>query len=234
VSNVNVQTKQQTPNAGLESLVNRLVDEVAEIGPTVEVYRWSWEEERWHDLVACLLGRIGEARVSRLTARRTAAILNEFGLLEIANLASTSKRYASLDDSEDFKATVMVLQRMGFDDASHAAAEAVYCVGAAIGERYDGKLQRYLREYGNMMVEQLHEKLSFGTLPLRDAQYAFTQWLQEDLNMPVPLSDPAIEKLCRHYDVDLEELLKEIDVRDINVAILDQLACQLLPELESS
>jgi hypothetical protein len=95
---------------------------------------------------------------------------------------------------------------------------------------YDGKVQRYLRHYGQQMLDALSHDFSYSQIAKEDVRHAFTHWLQNVLNMPVAVSEPAIAKFCERRGIRAEELLKVADELDINVALLDDMIANYVSE----
>ncbi len=199
-----------------------------------DVYPWSFEEDRWEELVFCLLTRIGQPELSAETARRASMTLRTLGLLDVALLANAASTNGEPDYEGQHLSKVMgVLQQLGFDiDASKTACASITDVARSLVENRDGKVQGYLRHYGQLMIDELLENFSFSRLGEQDARYAFTHWLQNVLNMPLATSDPSVEMLCRRFDVEVEDLLAAIEDRDLNLALVDEIAVELLPIVE--
>jgi hypothetical protein len=128
-----------------------------------------------------------------------------------------------------------VLLGVGYSESEARQAVAALAETAENVERhYDGKPQRYLREYGERMLEELPERFAFDEFGDEDVRYAFTLWLQNVLNMPVTLRSPEMTVFCERYDVTVEELVAAADVQDINLALLDDLVAEHVAELEAA
>jgi hypothetical protein len=78
------------------------------------------------------------------------------------------------------------------------------------------------------MIQELPRHFTLRRLDAQDARFAFTHWLQQVLNMPLPLSDASVEKLCQQYHVSVDDLVAAIDERDLNVALMDEVAINLV------
>lgn len=214
--------------SNLDRLMDRIVDAFAEFDDAVDVYPWIWEDDRWYQLVFSLLVRIGQPELSALTAQDATLQLRNQGLLEVDTLAQRAPVGEADFDEEPLSDIMAVLQRLGFTTADAKTAAATLCdVARGLSEQYDGKVQKYLRHYGQLMIQQLPDHFTFSHLDEQEVRYAFTHWLQQVINMPLGLSNPSLEMLCERYGVPMDALVEEADQRDLNVAFLDELATEL-------
>ncbi|MBN1694853.1 hypothetical protein JW879_05585 [candidate division WOR-3 bacterium] len=182
---------------------------------------WPWEKARWYELVFCILATIGEPEVMSATIRHLTTIMARLGLLELSSLAGL-KFPGNPQKSESPILTTIdtLLQRVGFTPEKAKFALNIICTAASsIGKKYDGKVQNYLRKYGDHMLEHINE--DFGIDGFDEAPRAIAIWLQNTLNMPVPASNPFADQACESLGVKYEELVKAAYKQDINVALLD-------------
>lgn len=189
----------------------------------VEPSLWPWETKRWHELVFCLLTTIAEPEISVETIREVTRSLSEWRLLDINVLASLGPTTKAPDASSPILVTIAtILQQSGFEsDKSRVAVEAICEAASGLKQNYDGKVQKYFRKYGSLMLEELAQSFSFTQLKNEDVERAFSIWLQNTLNMPVPASNPIADKVCENLKVEYSALVEAADKLDINVALLD-------------
>jgi hypothetical protein len=97
---------------------------------------------------------------------------------------------------------------------------------AAIGleTHFNGKIQRYLRHYGELMLKEMPDWFKFSELDDTNARSAFTYWLQNVANMPLSLADENLRSYCEQHELDPEQLFAAADDLDINLAFIDDLA----------
>ena len=199
-----------------------------------ERYRWAAEEARWGELVYAILARIGAPGVPSERAATARDLLFEMNKLAVRDLAAMEPS-GTTSATSHANAVATVLLGVGFSESEARRAVAALAETAENVERhYDGKPQRYLREYGQRMLEELPERFTFDEFAADDVRYAFTLWLQNVLNMPVTLRSPEMSVFCERYDVTVEELVAAADVQDINLALLDDLVAEHVAELEAA
>lgn len=192
--------------------------------------QWADERERWLELVACTLFAYGGN--ARVHARRAARILWEIGFLDIDSLAAIPLRESVVDPSDSSVLAIsQILQRLGFSapDTSLALTAAVSLAKTIIG-RYDGKIQRYLRRYGETMVEHLADDFPEVFAPTNTSserqeqarmRFAFTMWLQNCLNMPIFLATRSTARFCEHAGCGATKLREAADRLDLSASLVD-------------
>lgn len=192
--------------------------------PLIDPHLWPWETKRWHELVFCLLTTIAEPEILPETTREVTRALSEWRLLEIDVLASLNPSKNEQDASNPVLITMMtILQQSGFDaDKARIAAIAICEAAAGLKQRYEGKVQKYFRKYGALMLDELAQNFSFTQLNNDDARKAVSIWLQNTLNMPVPASNPMADKVCEKLGVEYNTLVDAADKLNINIAWLDE------------
>ena len=67
------------------------------------------------------------------------------------------------------------------------------------------------------------EVFNFSGLNKKQANYAFTYWMQNVLNMPVSLSDEAVQNFSKTTGIEPAQLFAAADALDVNVAVIDDL-----------
>jgi len=182
---------------------------------------WPWEKARWYELVFCILATAGEPQVLAGTTRQLSNTMANLGLLELDLLAGLDPSEKSKKTENPFLVTIeTLLLQIGFTPGSAKSAVTAICEAAAsIKKKYDGKIQNYLCEHGNYMLDQIKE--DFGFSRFDDARRAISIWLQNTLNMPIPASDPLTDQACKSLGFLYEELVEAANQQDINVALLD-------------
>jgi hypothetical protein len=191
--------------------------------PLIDPHLWPWETKRWHELVFCLLDTIADPEIPPETSRDVTRALGEWRLLEVDVLGSLNPAENDLDASNPILVTIMtMLQQSGFDaDKAGIAVGAICEAASGLKQKYEGKVQKYFRRYGVLMLDQLEQSFSFTQLNNEDARRAISIWLQNTLNLPVPVSDPSTDQVCERLGVAYESLVDTADRLNINVALLD-------------
>lgn len=210
--------------AGASDELRRFLEEQwAAFLPHLDSFQWPVETARWHELVYCLLDRVAGAGLPALQVRQLTDALVALDLADVAQLAALSDTTGAFDaDDERAKLLLGILRQAGLSDEQAESALVVLTEAAAVlRTRHDGKIQRLLRHYGHMMVEDLASQFSFSRLPPDDARVAFTLWLQNVLAMPVELWDADVREVCRQLGTSRSALVATADDLDVNVALLD-------------
>lgn len=188
-------------------------------------YPWLYESDRWYELVFCLLNRISPEWMPSSVARDVTEELATEGLLDVPILAGAeSPSGKPTYTAPELTAIQEVLLGAGYDaEETETAVQTIYEMAEALQEQHDGRIQRYLRQYGELMLKEVDRTFSFTRMSDADVHYMFTHWLQNVLNMPVALSNPAVKAVCDTYDITVEELVSAADRLGVNVALLDDL-----------
>lgn len=188
-----------------------------------EQHLWPWETMRWQELVFSLMTTIGEPDVSPETVREVTNALSGWRLLDIESLAGLSPAKNDKDAANPILVSVnTVLQQSGFTSEQANSAVVAMCDAAkGFKEKYEGKVQKYFRKYASLMLDELKDDFYFSKLDNEIVRRAFAIWLQNTLNMPVPVSDPITESVCEKLGIDYEAIIKAADDLDINIALLD-------------
>jgi len=90
-----------------------------------------------------------------------------------------------------------------------------------IQDSFGGKIQLYLRHYGELMLKELNQYFHFSTVSKDDAGLAWTYWLQNALYMPLSLFDDDVKKLCQEFNIEPRDLVAASDDIDLNLAFMD-------------
>lgn len=192
---------------------------------SLDSYLWPWEVARWYELVYCFIVQIGSSEIPTDDAYRIVSTLAELNLLEIDALAAFVKEGGKPDLSEpDLVLVLEVLTRLGLSSDKATAVLVTICEAAAgFQGQYQGKVQRFLRKYGSLMIKDLGDTLSFSKLSTEDTEVTLTHWLQNVINMPLILSESKLEVLCTGLEVTMTDLVDAVDDLDLNLTLVDDL-----------
>lgn len=198
-------------------------------------YQWPWETKRWHELVFCVVLRIGHPMVEADVARRVVNIMADLDLLDIDTLASSIAKDGKPDKNNlDVDLMQNILKRMGIADQKVVTIIETACrIASALKKQHGGKIQKYLRAYGERMLEESGSQLNLDNLDTADVRYIFGLWLQNVLNMPVLLGEPALDDICEAFHASLDDLVNVADDLDLNLAVLDDMAADATVELDN-
>lgn len=213
-----------------------MLEEFARFAPTLDRYQWPWEKARWHELVFCLMAKIDDSSAAAAIARETTEIFADLDLLEIGALAKLVSDKGEPDYQEPQLSLMLgILERQGYDEEEAKTAVATICQAArALQQGFDGKAQKYLRKYGELMLAEVPKNFSFSRMSEEDTRYAFAHWLQNVLNMPVALSHPSVQTLCEKFGIGIEELVHISDHNDVNLALVDDWAVDYIERKSES
>ncbi len=197
-------------------------------------HQWPSEHERWVELIFALVSRITDKPESKV--REVIENCDALDLLGIEELAKIPEKEKGIDfDSTQAKRIFELLAESGFmEKESKSSILAMHDVAKSLIDRHKGKIQIYLRKYGQRMIHELSQNFSFSEMNKKDMEFAFTYWLQNVLNMPINLGTESTTKFCEKLKITEEEFLNEADNLDINIALLDDMIEQSTKDLEKS
>lgn len=179
---------------------------------------WTWEGDRWRELAFALISRVtglGDTAARVLTEQL--ADLDLLDLDEIAKLRSGQALPAS-------RRIIELMAEAGVDEeTSRVALTTVAEAAHGFQENFAGKVQSYLRHYGELMLHEVGQTFHFTAAKPQVVSEAFTYWLQNVINMPLSLADDTVEEFCRRYGFAVAELFEAADRLDMNWALLDDL-----------
>ena len=188
-------------------------------------HTWPDEHERWVQLAFALLSAASEKPEPEV--REAVENLDALDLLEVTGWADdsivderTTRTIAELEESE-FTA----------EDAQRGTT-AIRDAARSLDARHGGKVQRYLRQYGEQIIAEIHEEFDFENLEDARVEWAFRYWLQNVLNMPVKLPGEGVEAFATEHGASHEELIAAVDRFDLNLALFDDMVAQR--ELETN
>lgn len=203
---------------------------------------WVWEGDRWNELVFALLATI--TNVSDEKVRELTEKLSNLDLLDVTRLTEICSKggrtglsrllssYNNVDFGHAYAHQIMEeLRDYGFSQQEAEQALVTICEAASsLQKSHDGKVQRYLRHYGELMLKEIRDHFQFTALDSDKVQLAFILWFQNVLNMPISLIDDNIKEFCRQYNLQPEQLIKAADELNVNLGLVDDLVKSLLDE----
>ncbi|NPV63652.1 MAG: hypothetical protein HPY61_13695 [Methanotrichaceae archaeon] len=215
----------QAQNQDRKDAVRKLLVEYGRaLAPSLNVYQWPVETARWHELVFCLLFRIGQPQIQADRARGMTQMLADLNLLEVSSLAGAMAEKGKAQQHPDIILMHTLLERMGMTpDQSREAALTIAQAAQVLAEKHNGKVQHCLRQYGQQMLNHLIEQFSFDQIPSDQAKLALAHWLQNTTNMPIELAEPEVIRFCQEAGITLQELTEIADEIDLNLALLDDI-----------
>ena len=191
---------------------------------------WVWEGERWQELAFALLAQVSDLPEDEV--RALAEQMQDLDLLDVPALAALCRGRPSADLKALLaRRVVEILEEGGFSSEQATRGLEAICE-AALGfeEHFGGKVQDYLRRYGDLMLQELGRFFEFSALNDSEAQTAFTYWLQNVLSMPISLLDADMRAFCEQHGLQPEELIAAADELDLNLALLDDLVQHVMSE----
>lgn len=181
---------------------------------------WALEQDRWVELVFAILSEV--SHLPEPVVRELAEDLAAFGLLSIPLL---SRPPASPPGDADHRRLWQTMAKAGMpEEAARRAAQALHEVALGLQSRFDGFLQRYLRHYGEMMLDQLPTHFAFTAITESEAANAFTYWLQNAVLMPLSNIDEPVRAFCSDCGATPAELVLAADQLGANLSLVDDMA----------
>lgn len=212
-------TEQQTARYYLNRAV---LDDANEL---YTVHPWFWEGARWIELLFTIAARV--ATVEEAAVRDMVAELDELGLLAVDDLAELPRADADgmVDtDAPAYRPLAETMTRYGLNARqSRRTATAFADAAHAVSRGFGGKIQKYLRHYGERMIAELDRHFSFTDLSEGEVHDAFIEWLQNCLAMPLSLRDADMRAFCEERGITVDALIEAADAADINLAYLDDI-----------
>ena len=186
-------------------------------------HQWPSEHERWIELLFALVTRI--CRKPETEVRDVIEELDDLGLLDVEELSEIPAAGGHIDfNSTNARHLIQVLSESGFTkEESRNTVLVMHEASTSLERHHDGKIQKYIRKYGQRMIDELSENFSFSKMRKHDVELAFTYWLQNVLNMPVNLKTKSTDAFCERFKVTDEKLVREADRMDVNLALLDDM-----------
>jgi len=190
----------------------------------IETHRWVWEGARWNALVLTLLAQICGASEQEL--RTLVEHLSDLDLLRVDALAGLIKGRKEPDREQTLSRRVEnLLTSGGLNPDEAKVGLAVICEAAAgLLVHHEGKIQLYIRRYGEQMLREISQSFAFSSLESTKVGAAFTLWLQNVCDMPLCLVDDHLSSFATKNGLEVKELIAAADELDLNLGLLDELA----------
>jgi hypothetical protein len=176
-------------------------------------------------LIFSLLSRINQSE-SQVDLRELVEKLHSLELLEVEKLASLNGGSGTRTDGGDRIQNRIseIMYEYGMNDQQiqdsilvmHEAAKSLI-------KYHGGKIQKYLRKYGQQMIDEIDQNFTFSKLDDKERRHAFTFWLQNVTNVPVSLMDENVKVFCEYFKIKPYELVEVADKLNINLALVDDL-----------
>lgn len=204
-------------------------------------HQWPSEHQRWVELIFALVSRISDK--PEFEVRDIIEELDDNGLLDVEELSNIPKVGSNVDFTSTWAKRIIEtlsesrfteegLKKLGFtEEESKRSLLVMHEAAKSLMEHHDGKIQKYFRKYGQQMIDEFTENFSFSGWDEKDLENAVTYWLQNVLNMPVNLKIENIDTFCNTLGISDEELIKEADDININVALLDDMIDQYMQDI---
>jgi len=181
-------------------------------------YVWEWEADLWNTLVISVLAEISGDMGAVLDAmpildRRTLIIVEELAMLPME------------PDDPHLEAIKMVLVASGISpEHAEVGIKTICALAKVFMEEYDGNLQRFLRKYTRMMIEEVQRGVIRSEADTAAIARALVTWCQKTLNLPlVSLSNPRVERFCKRWGITAEELEAIADDLGLSATIINDL-----------
>lgn len=185
--------------------------------------QWPSERDRWAELIFALVTRISKKDEQEI--REIIELLDDLDLLGIEGLSEIPKTDGRINlDSPFAKRIFESLSDSGFTkEESKNSIRVMHEAAKSLMDHHDGKIQKYLRKYGQQMIDELSDNFSFSKLDDADVKSAFAYWLQNVLDMPISLEDKYIQEFCKKFGKNPTSLIQAADNLDVNLAIVDDM-----------
>jgi hypothetical protein len=194
----------------------------------ISEHPWIFESAKWRELVFSIIAQhdaehepIPHSELNDLTLRMEALGLIEpvdLAELEISNAPTTSQ------SSPLERRIVGILEESGFSGyAAHNKLRNICAMALFLQQSYDGKIQRYLRDAGERMLNDVLDKVDGQSRDKEHLALALTFWMQNVLNLPLLFCDTKVLRFCRENGIDKNELVDAADSLDLSVACLDDI-----------
>jgi len=218
-------TDQIPPNTG-HSQARFLLQKTLVLAPAqlMQGHRWVWEGARWNELVFALL-----AQVSTIAGHELRELVDHMSALDLLNVdvlarIHRGRKEPDYDDVHSRQVQELLTSR-GFTPPEAKTGLSVMCEAAlGLQDHYGGKIQLYLRHYGEQMLRELSQTFPLSALDNDKVSHAFTYWLQNVSDMPLSIADEHLSVFARNNGLEPKDLVAAADYLDLNVALLDDLA----------
>lgn len=200
-------------------LENQLIETYEWTAPGLDhtVYPWTYESDRWTDLVFNLLNVTTELDPGIVYSTTTG--LDSLGFLQIDTLTN-------VDNPENEHTIVLryVLAQQGFTDEEIDRVTTLLADVARVVQRdYDGYVHRSVREHALALREELVTAFETDAMTDEELRYAVSSWLQQAFAMPISREPEALKEFCEDLDVRRTALWQAADKLDLTLPLVDDL-----------
>jgi len=201
-------------------LEEELVELYRRYEPHIADHLRASEAARWHELVFSILYRFYPSEPERL--RRFVDLMADAELLRVDQLATGEAH------SGDTRVLTALFSRIGMSDVeADNAVQLISSVANVIERDYQGKLQRLLRRYGEMMRDELVSAVCLEAGIEGEGEQVVgamvTHWIQNVTSLPVWAAGPHVEAFSSARAIDPTEIVIAADGLDFNLTMVDDL-----------
>jgi hypothetical protein len=189
------------------------------------VHQYESEFRRWVDMVTSIFFSVSD--VPEVNIEAATRMLIAVDLLNIDRCANLPENH---EESKVFDEILM-----DFDFSSEEALKARQAVvgfSRVLTKNWDRKIQHYLRVWGERILADMVVSFHIDSLSETEVKEAFTRWLQIASNMPILLSQEAMNKFAESHGTTIEALIAAADRLDLNIAFLDEVIHSEMMEKE--
>jgi hypothetical protein len=208
--------------AALEVRISNIYGQYRHLLPTD--YKWEDEHSRWNELVYCIFAEL--TKHSYRDARFLSDSLSELNMLDVENLAQVKLMEDGMADPDNTRIrtiTDILLSNGVKEEDIKKSLSAICKVAQSIKENYDGKIQKFLRKYGEEIVNEFDSHVSFSEVDKGTQSRILVKWIQNTLAMPLAFSNIYTASFCETEGVTYHELAEAADNIGLNTAVLDDL-----------
>lgn len=185
-------------------------------------YIWENEKDRFIELCFCFMA--GITKIRHLDLRDIVIGLESLGLLDIDMLAAEKSVRTDERTNQVLSLITNILAENGIEEEDARRCSLVLRkIADATKKTYDGKIQKLIRKYGIMMLQEARNTFSFEEVNEEDLNYILTLWLQNIMELPITMSNDLVRQFCNMNKISSKELEDVADKLDINAAALDDL-----------
>jgi hypothetical protein len=187
-------------------------------------YRWEDEHSRWNELVYCIFAELTDH--SYRDARSLSDKIFGLNLLELDDLADVQIMEDGKADPNNprIRTVSEILLINGIEQSDIDKSLSAICkVAQSIQENYDGKIQKFLRKYGEEIVNEFDSHVSFSEVDRGTQSRILVKWIQNTLAMPLAFSNIYSVRFCKKQGVTYLELAEAADNIGLNGSVLDDL-----------
>ena len=217
--------------AALEKRIREIYAEYRHFLPSD--YRWEDESSRWNELVYCIFAELTGHNYR--DARRLANDIADLNLLNVDDLAKIPIMDDGMvnPDNSRIRTITDILRSNGIsEDDVKRSLSAICKVAQSISDNYDGKIQKFLRKYGEEIVNEFDSHVSFSEVSKGTQSRIIVKWIQNTLCMPLAFSNVYTARFCEKEDINYNELAAAADNIGLNGAVLDDLLEVYIVDIE--